>query len=103
MKLLIAYGSRGKFFHLKEFSKELEKQNVEVRLVHDIEFSKGFPSKNISDWIGGDKKFKELIESFQPDAIFTDRQTHFGIHSIKSGIPTFVLLRGHYWQEYFGE
>ena len=101
MKLLIAYGSRGKFFHLKEFSKELEKQNVEVRLVHDIEFSKGFPSKNISDWIGGDKKFKELIESFQPDAIFTDRQTHFGIHSIKSGIPTFVLLRGHYWQEYF--
>ena len=95
------YGSLGKFFHLKEFSKELEKQNVEVRLVHDIEFSKGFPSKNISDWIGGDKKFKELIESFQPDAIFTDRQTHFGIHSIKSGIPTFVLLRGHYWQEYF--
>jgi len=101
MKLLIAYGSLGKIFHLKEFSKELEKQNVEVRLVHDIEFSRGFPSKNISDWIGGDRKFKELIESFQPDAIFTDRQTHFGIHSIKSGIPTFVLLRGHYWQEYF--
>ena len=101
MKLLIAYGSLGKFFHLKEFSKELEKHNVEVKLVHDIEFSKGFPSKNISDWIGGDRKFKELIESFQPDAIFTDRQTHFGIHSIKSGIPTFVLLRGHYWQEYF--
>ena len=101
MKLLIAYGSLGKIFHLKEFAKELEKQNVEVKLVHDIEFSKGFPSKNISDWIGGDKKFKELIGSFQPDAIFTDRQTHFGIHSIKSGIPTFVLLRGHYWQEYF--
>jgi len=101
MKLLIGYGSLGKIFHLKEFAKELEKHNVEVKLVHDIEFSKGFPSKNISDWIGGDKKFKELIDSFQPDIIFTDRQTHFGIHSIKSGIPTFVLLRGHYWQEYF--
>jgi glycosyltransferase involved in cell wall biosynthesis len=101
MKLLIAYGSLGKFFHLKEFADELEKQNVKVKLVHDIEFSKGFPSKNISDWIGGDKKFKELIKTFQPDAVFTDRQTHFAIHSIKAGIPTFVLLRGHYWQEYF--
>ena len=93
MKLLIAYGSLGKFFHLKEFADELEKQNVKVKLVHDIEFSKGFPSKNISDWIGGDKKFKELIKTFQPDAVFTDRQTHFAIHSIKAGIPTFVLLR----------
>tara|TARA_B100000530_G_C15930863_1_gene476820 strand:- start:148 stop:1209 length:1062 start_codon:yes stop_codon:yes gene_type:complete len=101
VKLLIAYGSLGKFFHLKEFADELERQNVIVKLVHDVEFSKGFPSKNVSDWFGGDKKFKELIMTFQPDAIFTDRQTHFAIHSIKSGIPTFILLRGHYWQEYF--
>ena len=101
MKLLIAYGSLGKFFHLKEFTDELEKQDVKVKLVHDIEFSRGFPSKNISEWVNGDKKFKELIATFQPDAVFTDRQTHFAIHSINAGIPTFVLLRGHYWQEYF--
>ena len=82
MKLLIAYGSLGKFFHLKEFADELEKQNVKVKLVHDIEFSKGFPSKNISDWIGGDKKFKELIKEFEPDTVFTDRQTHFALHSL---------------------
>ena len=101
MKLLIAYGSLGKFFHLKEFAEELEKYDIKVKLVHDIEFSRGFPSKNISDWFKGDKKFNELISSFQPDAIFTDRQTHFAVHSIKTGIPTFILLRGHYWQEYF--
>ena len=101
MKLLIAYGSLGKFFHLKEFAEELERQNVIVKLVHDVEFSKGFPSKNISDWFGGDKKFNELIMTFQPDVIFTDRQAHFALHSIKSEIPTFILLRGHYWQEYF--
>ena len=101
MKLLIAYGSRGKFFHLKEFSDELEKQNVHVKLVRDSDYSKGFPSKKISDWFNGDRKFKELIREFQPDAIFTDRQTHFGLHAIKTGIPTFILLRGHYWQEYF--
>ena len=98
---MIAYGSLGKFFHLKEFSTELEKQNVEVKLVKDTDYSKGFPSKRISDWFNGDKKFKELIRDFRPDVIFTDRQTHFGLHAIKTGIPTFILLRGHYWQEYF--
>ena len=101
MKLLIAYGSLGKYFHLKEFADELERQNVEVKLVHDIEYSRGFPSKKISDWFNGDKKFQYLIKEFKPDAIFTDRQGHFALHSIKSSIPTFVLLRGHYWQEYF--
>ena len=57
MKILIAYGSLGKFFHLKEFAKELEKYDIKVKLIHDIEFSRGFPSKNISDWFRGDKKF----------------------------------------------
>ena len=100
MKLLIG-ASSSKIFHLKEFADELERQNVIVKLVHDVEFSKGFPSKNVSDWFGGDKKFKELIKEFQPDAVFTDRQTHFALHSIEADIPTFILLRGHYWQEYF--
>ena len=101
MRLLIAYGSLGKLFHLKEFTNELEKQNVQVKLVKDTDYSRGFPSRKISDWYNGDKKFKELVNDFKPDAIFTDRQTHFALHSIKSKIPTFVLLRGHYWQEYF--
>jgi len=100
MKILVGYGSKGKFFHLKEFCDELEKQNITVKLVRDTDYSRGFPSKRISDWISGDKKFKMLIREFRPDLIFTDRQTHFAIHSIKSGIPTFVLLRGHYWEEY---
>ncbi|MBC8250040.1 MAG: glycosyltransferase [Candidatus Nitrosopelagicus sp.] len=101
MKLLIAYGSLGKLFHLEEFANALEKQNVQVKLVKDTDYSRGFPSKKISEWFKGDYKFKELIKDFEPDAIFTDRQTHFALHSIKAGIPTFVLLRGHYWQEYF--
>ncbi len=98
---MIAYGSLGKLFHLKEFSTALEKQNIEVKLVKDTDFSRGFPSKKFSEWINGDKKFKKLIKDFNPDVIFTDRQTHFALHSIKTGIPTFILLRGHYWQEYF--
>ena len=42
-----------------------------------------------------------MIRDFKPNAIFVDRQTHFALHSIKSDIPTFILLRGHYWQEHF--
>ena len=101
MKILIAHGSLGKFFHLQEFAEELEKQNIVIKLVKDSDYSTGFPSKKIAHWFHGDKKFKKLINEFKPDAIFVDRQTHFGLHAIESGIPTFVLLRGHYWQEYF--
>ena len=64
LKLLIAYGSLGKLFHLKEFSAELEKQNIQVKLIKDTDYSNGFPSKKISDWYNGDKKFKKLIKSY---------------------------------------
>ncbi|WP_428326194.1 glycosyltransferase family 4 protein [Nitrosopumilus sp.] len=98
MKLLIAYGSKGKLFHLTEFSEALEKLGVECKLVKDTDYSKGFPSKKISDWLP-DKKFQKLIQEFKPDAIFIDRQSHFGIDALKIDIPLFVLLRGHYWSE----
>ena len=65
MRILIAYGSKGKFYHLKNFSEELEKQNAQVKLVRDVDYSRGFPSKKITDWIGGDKKFKKLILDFK--------------------------------------
>lgn len=99
MKLLIAYGSRGKFFHLKEFAEELSKLGITYKLVKDSEYSKGFPSKNITDWFGKNIKFKKLIADFKPDAIFIDRQSHFGLDTLKEKIPLFVLLRGHYWSE----
>lgn len=99
MRLLIAYGSKGKFFHMKEFTDALEKLGIECRLVKDTDYSNGFPSKNIRDWFFGDRKFKKLIAEFKPDAIFTDRQTHFGLATIKSKTPLFILLRGHYWSE----
>ena len=99
MKILIAYGSKGKFFHMKEFADALSKFDFECRLVKDTDFSRGFPSKNIKDWFYGNKNFKNLILEFKPDVVFVDRQSHFGLSAIKSKIPLFVLLRGHYWSE----
>ena len=59
MRILIAYGSKGKFFHMKEFSDALAKLGIECRLVKDSDYSKGFPSKNLNDWFSGNKEFKK--------------------------------------------
>ena len=98
MKILIAYGSKGKFFHMNQFSNALKKLGVECILVQDSDYSTGFPSKKISELIPNNK-FKNLINEFKPDGIFVDRQSHFGLDTIKEKIPLFVLLRGHYWSE----
>ena len=68
MRLLIAYHgslndfSKGKYFHLKEFSNALQKFGVECKLVSDVEYARGFPSKKLSDWFIGKKQFKNLID-----------------------------------------
>ena len=106
MKILIASGagggtakkSIGKSFHLKELGEALKKIGVDYKLVSEIEYISGFPSKNPKNWFSK-KKFYELINSYKPDVIFVDRQSHFGLESIKAGIPLFVYLRGHFWLE----
>lgn len=98
MRLLIG-GSSSKFFHLKEFGESLTKLGVEYKLVHDVEIHDGFPSRKISNWIPNKSKFNHLIKEFKPDAIFIDRQAHFGVAALETGIPLFVHLRGDYWSE----
>ncbi|HXX06037.1 MAG TPA: glycosyltransferase family 4 protein [Candidatus Bathyarchaeia archaeon] len=98
MKLLIG-GASSKFFHLKEFGEALTKFGIEYKLVQDTDVYTGFPSRNVSRWFEGTKKFDELVAEFKPDAVFVDRQTHFGLAAIKAEIPLFMLLRGDYWSE----
>ena len=43
MRLLIG-ASSSKIFHLKEFAENLEKNNVECRVVFDSDFADGYPS-----------------------------------------------------------
>ncbi|MGI0009812.1 MAG: glycosyltransferase family 4 protein [Nitrosopumilaceae archaeon] len=98
MKLLIA-GAKTKFFHLSEFGNALTKFGVNYKLVHDVDIYTGFPSKDIREWFQTPTKFNRLIEEFKPDAVFVDRQTHFGLAALKTNIPLFVHLRGDYWSE----
>ena len=83
LKLLIG-GSSSKIFHLKEFSNSLEKIGVECKLVFDEDYADGFPSRNFGNWLKSDKKFENLIKEFKPDAIFVDRQRHFGLSATKT-------------------
>ena len=98
MKLLIG-GSSSKMFHLKEFSDVLKKNNVDVKLVLDVEYADGFPSRKMSNWFTTDIKFKKLIQEYKPDLILVDRQRHFGLEASKTNIPLVVHLRGNYWKE----
>lgn len=98
MKLLIG-ASPSKFFHMEEFSKELEKLNIQTKLVLDENIISGFPDRKISNWVGSKAKFNELIRDFKPNVILVDRQKHFAKISIDSKIPVLVHLRGDFWSE----
>ena len=98
MKLLIG-ASSSKIFHLKEFAQNLEKNNIECKVVLDSDYADGFPSRKIGNWFKSNSKFTELINDFKPDAVFVDRQRHFGLEALKDDIPLFVHLRGNYWEE----
>ena len=93
MRLLIA-GASSKFFHLREFGEALTKLGVTYKLVHDVEIYDGFPSRKISNWFQNKTRFNQLIREFKPDAVFIDRQAHFGLATLNAKIPLFVHLRG---------
>jgi len=98
MKLLIG-ASSSKIFHLKEFSNYLKKIDIECKLVFDADYADGFPSRKMNSWFNSNKKFKNLLDEFKPDAIFVDRQRHFGLAATKTEVPLLVHLRGNYWEE----
>ena len=98
LKILIG-ASSSKIFHLNQFAKELINRGIETRVVLDIDYVDGYPSRKISHWFKNEQKFEKLIEKFKPDVILIDRQRHFGLATIKSKIPLIVHLRGDFWEE----
>jgi len=98
MKLLIG-ASSSKIFHLKEFAKNLEKFDIETKVVFDADYADGFPNRKISKWFSSNKKFKKLVNEFKPDVIFVDRTRHFALEASKTDIPLVIHLRGDHWAE----
>ena len=98
MKLLIG-ASSSKIFHLREFGKNLEKYDIETKVVFDADYADGFPNRKISKWFSSNKKFKKLVSEFEPDVIFVDRTRHFALEALKTNIPLVIHLRGDHWAE----
>jgi len=98
MKLLIG-ASSSKIFHLKEFAENLKKKNIECEVVFDSDYADGFPNRKISKWFSSNKKFRKLINEFEPDVIFVDRTRHFTLEASKTDIPLVIHLRGNHWAE----
>src|SRR3989344_1551338 len=96
---LLIGGSPSKFYHLKEFCNSLNLLKVNCSVVLDSEVYDGFPSRKIRNWFQSRRKFNNLIDEFEPDIIFIDRQRHFGLAALKTNIPLFIHLRGNYWEE----
>ena len=59
MRLLIA-SSESKFVYMKELADAVSRQDVKCKLVKEVEYSTGFPSKKISEWFSN-KKFEKLF------------------------------------------
>ena len=83
--------------HLDIYAKELRERGVECKVVSDRDYVGEFPSKDIRGFFRTRKKFERLISTFKPDAVVIDRMSQFGFEAIKSGIPLFLICRGHYW------
>lgn len=77
----------------------MTKFNIEYKLVHDVEVYDSFPTRKIRNWIPNKAKFNQLVKEFKPDAVFIDRQAHFGLAALDSNLPLLVHLRGDYWSE----
>ncbi len=92
-------GSLGKYYHLEKFSHELIKLGQECKLVKEADYVVGFPTKKVLRFLASNKKFKNLINEFKPDIVFTDSKTDFGRKVIELRIPLFILLRGNHWAQ----
>jgi len=99
MDRLLIGGSSSKLFHLREFADILHKFGIQCEVVFDADVVDGFPSRSISHWFQSKSKFNQIIKEFQPDAIFIDRQRHFGLAAIDTKLPLLVHLRGDHWSE----
>ena len=49
MKILIG-ASSSKIFHLNEFANALNNLRIKTKLVLDVDYSDGYPSRKISHW-----------------------------------------------------
>ena len=93
IKILFAIDENREIF-LKPFINELEKNQIKIKIINDLQIYNSFLNKKLLRWIKTPEKFKQILEEFNPDFVFTERVSHFCSLLIKEKIPYFIFLRG---------
>ena len=81
--------------------KELVKYNIKCKIIDDLEiYENSLFSKKILRWFYTPSKFKQIINNYSPDFIFTERShSHFTSLVLKTSIPLIIFIRGNMWIE----
>ena len=98
MNILIV-GNELRHIHLKEFSDELKKHQINSKVIIDTEFIEKSLSLDLKSRIEFKKKREEVLHNFKPDLVVLDRISKLGEFFLDKKIPLFLLLRGNYWEE----
>ena len=78
----------------------LGKHDAASKVVISHEIVARLPTKHISDWLRGTRKFRRLVADFRPSVVYTSTLDNFTLASINQHIPTVIRLRGDAWSEY---
>ena len=98
LKLLVI-GNKDRFVHLEEFLVELNKKNIETKLIYDLDYIGKFFDLNIIKKERNKRKFEYMLKTFKPDIVLLDRISKIARIIISKNIPLWILLRGNYWEE----
>tara|TARA_B110000014_G_scaffold89423_1_gene61459 strand:- start:396 stop:1484 length:1089 start_codon:yes stop_codon:yes gene_type:complete len=96
---ILVIGDKSRFIHLEKFLLELEKKDVETKLIYDLEYTDKFFELNLIKRNRKKNSFNILLENFKPDIILVDRISKIIEKIIEKKIPFWILLRGNYWEE----
>lgn len=96
---VLIIGNKTRFFHLKQFSKELENKGIEIKLINDMDFLQKFFDINFTKKIKKNNNFKKILNEFCPNIVLLDRISELGKKVIEKNIPLWILLRGDIWEE----
>ena len=82
-----------------KFSEELSKLGIVFKEVNVHEVCSGFPDTRPREWLLNTRRFRRIVNEFNPDFVMTDHLGHFGLATIGEGIPLLIYMRLDYWRE----
>ena len=99
MRVLLGTSESG-LVPIQNLHTALRRHGVDSKVVMSHEVVARLPTKNISSWLRGTRKFRRLVADFRPSVVYASTLDNFTLASINQHIPTVIRLRGDVWLEY---